>query len=103
LLHACLHGFHAQAGTFFPLGTNGNGTCLEAFTLLHRSFLIMPLAQIELEELNALRELEKAVRACGLPTIMVSGQAQLESLAKALKAIEDARASAAGTTPRRRP
>lgn len=57
----------------------------------------MPLAQVKLEELNALRDLEKAVRACGLPTIMVSGQAQLECLAKALKAIEDARAKAVVT------
>ncbi|HYD78274.1 MAG TPA: hypothetical protein VEC06_00560 [Paucimonas sp.] len=58
----------------------------------------MPLAQVELEELIALRELEKAVRACGLPTMMVSGQYQLDCLAKALKAIEDARARAAAAS-----
>jgi hypothetical protein len=63
----------------------------------------MPLAQIELEELNALRALEQAVRACGLPHIMVSGQQQLDSLAHALKAIEDARAKAAVTTGSKSP
>jgi hypothetical protein len=63
----------------------------------------MPLAQIELEELNALRDLEKAVRACGLPSIMVSGQQQLESLAKALQTIDAARAKAAGMTTNAQP
>jgi hypothetical protein len=58
----------------------------------------MPLAQVELEELNALRALEQAVRACGLPHVMVSGQLQLDSLARALKAIDDARTKAAATT-----
>ncbi len=43
------------------------------------------------DELAALRRLEAAVRACGLPTMMVSGQKQLDDLAKALKEIEDAR------------
>ncbi|HEV2610556.1 MAG TPA: hypothetical protein VGU61_09845 [Noviherbaspirillum sp.] len=42
-------------------------------------------------ELDALRNLEQAVRACGLPSIMVSGQRQLDSLAAALKQVVDAR------------
>lgn len=42
-------------------------------------------------ELDALRNLEQAVRACGLPSIMVSGQRQLDSLATALKQVVDAR------------
>lgn len=42
-------------------------------------------------ELDALRSLEAAVRSCGLPTMMVSGQAQLERLARALQSIEAAR------------
>lgn len=42
-------------------------------------------------ELAALRKLEKAVRACGLPTMMVSGQVQLEMLAEALREIAQAR------------
>jgi hypothetical protein len=42
-------------------------------------------------ELTALRNLEKAVRACGLPSIMVSGQTQLETLATALKEVVEAR------------
>jgi TPP-dependent pyruvate/acetoin dehydrogenase alpha subunit len=50
-------------------------------------------SQSYVEELIALRNLEQAVRACGLPSIMVSGQQQLDSLAAALKAIEEARAS----------
>lgn len=45
-------------------------------------------------ELAALRKLEQAVRACGLPTMMVSGQAQLEMLAEALKEIAQAREEA---------
>ncbi|RZI43144.1 hypothetical protein EGT07_09865 [Herbaspirillum sp. HC18] len=45
-------------------------------------------------ELAALRNLERAVRACGLPAIMVSGQKQLEMLASALQAITEARATA---------
>lgn len=47
------------------------------------------------DELTALRRLEQAVRACGLPTMMVSGQAQLDMLAAALKAVVDARSGAA--------
>ncbi|HYD62799.1 MAG TPA: hypothetical protein VEC35_20770 [Noviherbaspirillum sp.] len=50
------------------------------------------------EELTALRRLEQAVRACGLPTMMVSGQRQLDILANALKEVADARQAAAGTT-----
>jgi hypothetical protein len=50
-------------------------------------------SQSYVEELIALRNLEQAVRACGLPSIMVSGQQQLDSLAAALKAIEEARAA----------
>jgi hypothetical protein len=42
-------------------------------------------------ELNALRDLEKAIRACGLPAMMVSGQKQLESLVQALNDVEEAR------------
>lgn len=42
-------------------------------------------------ELAALRKLEEAVRACGLPTVMVSGQRQLDMLAEALRAVEAAR------------
>ncbi len=42
-------------------------------------------------ELDALRNLEQAVRACGLPSIMVSGQRQLDSLAAALKQVVEAR------------
>jgi hypothetical protein len=42
-------------------------------------------------ELNALRNLEKAVRACGLPTMMVSGQAPLERLSLALQQVAEAR------------
>ncbi|WP_334187557.1 hypothetical protein [Noviherbaspirillum sp.] len=42
-------------------------------------------------ELDALRNLEQAVRACGLPSIMVSGQRQLDSLAAALRQVVDAR------------
>jgi hypothetical protein len=45
-------------------------------------------------ELAALRKLEQAVRACGLPTMMVSGQAQLEMLAEALREIAQAREEA---------
>lgn len=43
------------------------------------------------EELAALRELEQAVRACGLPAMMVSGQKQFDMLSAALKAVADAR------------
>lgn len=42
-------------------------------------------------ELVALRKLEQAIRACGLPTMMVSGQSQLESLAAVLKEVVEAR------------
>lgn len=48
------------------------------------------VAQLD-AEVEALRNLEKAVRACGLPSIMVSGQRQLDSLAAALKEVIDAR------------
>jgi hypothetical protein len=49
-------------------------------------------------ELDALRNLEQAIRACGLPSIMVSGQRQLDSLAAALKQVVDARSmQAAGS------
>lgn len=50
------------------------------------------------DELAALRKLEQAVRACGLPSIMVSGQRQLDMLAEALKEVSEARTAAeAGT------
>ncbi|HEY8606659.1 MAG TPA: hypothetical protein VIM12_06060 [Noviherbaspirillum sp.] len=42
-------------------------------------------------EIAALRQLEEAVRACGLPTVMVSGQRQLDMLAAALRAVDEAR------------
>jgi hypothetical protein len=42
-------------------------------------------------ELVALRKLEQAIRACGLPTMMVSGQLQLERLAAVLNEVVDAR------------
>lgn len=42
-------------------------------------------------ELAALRKLEQAVRACGLPTMMVSGQVQLDMLAEALREVLQAR------------
>jgi hypothetical protein len=45
------------------------------------------------EELTALRHLEQQVRACGLPSMMASGQSQLERLADALRRIESARAT----------
>lgn len=45
-------------------------------------------------ELAALHRLEEAVRACGLPTVMVSGQRQLDMLAAALQAVEEARTAA---------
>ncbi|HYC42380.1 MAG TPA: hypothetical protein VEB70_05285 [Noviherbaspirillum sp.] len=47
--------------------------------------------QLHPGELAALRKLEQAVRACGLPTMMVSGQVQLEMLAEALREIARAR------------
>jgi len=51
-------------------------------------------------ELDALRNLEQAVRSCGLPTIMVSGQAQLDMLSAALKAVVEARMFTSGpSTP----
>lgn len=43
------------------------------------------------DELAALRKLEQAVRACGLPSMMVSGQVQLDMLAEALKEVSEAR------------
>lgn len=42
-------------------------------------------------ELMALRKLEEAVRACGLPNMMVSGQTQLERLAAVLNEVVEAR------------
>lgn len=51
----------------------------------------MTLTQPAIEELSALRDLERAVRACGLPSIMVSGQKQLEMLSAALDAVAKAR------------
>lgn len=42
-------------------------------------------------EIEALRELEKAVRALGVPNLMTSGERQLQSLADALKGVEEAR------------
>lgn len=45
------------------------------------------------DELTALRKLEQAVRACGLPTIMISGQVQLELLAEALREVAQARST----------
>lgn len=45
-------------------------------------------------ELAALRKLEQAVRACGLPTMMVSGQVQLDMLAEALREVLKARSDA---------
>jgi hypothetical protein len=56
----------------------------------------MTTMQLCTDELAALRELEKAVRACGLPTMMVSGQPQLDLLADALKAVAAARSVAHG-------
>lgn len=53
----------------------------------------MTSPQVTPQELSALRELEKAVRACGLPGMMVSGQRQLDMLSSALKAVAQARAS----------
>lgn len=50
-------------------------------------------------ELAALRELEQAVRACGLPSMMVSGQKQLDMLSAALQAVSEARANAFGPAP----
>jgi hypothetical protein len=47
------------------------------------------------DELVALRDLEKAIRACGLPSMIVSGQKTLELLATALQKIEAARRPAA--------
>lgn len=51
----------------------------------------MTLTQAGNDELAALRELERAVRACGLPFMMVAGQKQLDMLSAALQAIADAR------------
>jgi hypothetical protein len=49
------------------------------------------LEESQIRELDALRKLEEAVRACGLPTIMVSGQRQLDLLSSALNAVIQAR------------
>lgn len=54
-------------------------------------------ASMQHAELLALRSLETAVRSCGLPTMMVSGQPQLERLARALQDVEAARAAHAAT------
>lgn len=51
----------------------------------------MTLTQPGNNELAALRELERAVRACGLPAMMVTGQKQFDMLSAALKAVADAR------------
>jgi hypothetical protein len=48
-------------------------------------------------ELAALRKLEQAVRACGLPTMMVSGQVQLDMLAEALREVLQARSESQKT------
>ena len=53
----------------------------------------MTSPQVTHQELSALRDLEKAVRACGLPGMMVSGQRQLDMLSSALKAVAQARGS----------
>lgn len=45
-------------------------------------------------ELIALRKLEQAVRACGLPHMMVSGQTRLERLAAMLNEVVQAREAA---------
>lgn len=50
-----------------------------------------PKQQQAYAELKALRLLEQAVRAMGAPTMLVSGQKQLDALADALAAVEDAR------------
>lgn len=42
-------------------------------------------------EIEALRELEKAVRLCGLPGMMISGESQHQALSQALKNVEEAR------------
>ncbi|NEX59643.1 hypothetical protein [Noviherbaspirillum galbum] len=43
-------------------------------------------------ELQALRQLEKAIRDCGLPSMMISGQGPLERLSLALQQVMEARA-----------
>jgi len=48
-------------------------------------------------ELAALRKLEQAVRACGLPGMMVSGQPQLNLLAQALREVSQARTETEAT------
>lgn len=53
--------------------------------------------QLRSGELAALRKLEQAVRACGLPTMMVSGQVQLDMLAEALREVLKARSDAQET------
>ncbi|WP_192804954.1 hypothetical protein [Noviherbaspirillum aerium] len=55
----------------------------------------MTTSERQSNELAALLELEKAVLACGLPTMMVSGQRQLDLLAAALHALNRARAAEA--------
>lgn len=79
------------------------GTKANRAGLVSRSFstedTMMPTQSCD-AELAALRELERAVRACGLPTMMVSGQKQLDMLAAALQAVSDARANALGYPPR---
>jgi hypothetical protein len=51
----------------------------------------MTTSEHQSNELAALQDLERAVRACGLPTMMVSGQRQLDMLAAALHAVAQAR------------
>lgn len=57
----------------------------------------MPFATPSVNEMNALRNLEAAVRACGLPHMMIAGGQQLEALSAALQAIENARNSSGDT------
>jgi hypothetical protein len=42
-------------------------------------------------ELTALRKLEQAVRACGLPAIMCTGEAFMRPIVKALAEVDEAR------------
>jgi hypothetical protein len=51
----------------------------------------MTLLHAHEAELAALRKLEQAVRACGLPAVMVSGQKQIDMLSAALREVVEAR------------
>lgn len=42
-------------------------------------------------ELDALRKLEQAIRDCGLPAIMCTGEAFMQPIVKALAAIDEVR------------